>query len=315
MGNQQTRFVDSSSNLDGSVILLTGATSGIGRAAAYAFASRGATLVFVARNETKAQALASELHERTGNENVSFLLGDLERPICVYEIALTFRARYKRLDVLFNNAGAYFSTRELTPDRLERTFALNHLSYYILTKELLDLLRASAPSRVICTASEAHRYGDITFLDDLQSENWSILGARAYACSKLANLWFTFELSKHLEGSGVTANCFHPGFVASSLAGNNGLLGTVVMTLTSPLQRSAEHGADTGVWLATSPEVEGITGGYWYDRKQLEASPLAYDSEASHRLWTESEHLMLDALTGVHIHGNIYESSEDECEE
>jgi NAD(P)-dependent dehydrogenase (short-subunit alcohol dehydrogenase family) len=248
--------------MQGKTILLTGSTAGIGQEAARRLAQRGATLVCVARDEGKARALVDSLTANTGNENHAFLIGDLDRPVEVQRVAREFRERHDRLDVLFNNAGALFTERQLTADGLERTFALNHLAYFVLTVELLELLEASAPARVVSTSSDAHRQGDLGYLDDLQTTRYGVGGMRAYGRSKLANIWFTVELARRLEGTGVTANCFHPGFVASSFARNNGLLASLAMTFTRPFQRGVGKGADTGVWLATAPELATASGGY-----------------------------------------------------
>lgn len=278
------------------VILLTGATAGIGEEAARQLAASGATLVCAARSEAKARRLVDGIKRATGNERVSYLLGDLSRPAEVRRLAESFREAHPRLDVLFNNAGALFTRRGLTADGLERTFALNHLAYFVLTTGLLDLLRTSAPARIVSTSSAAHGKASPGYLDDLQCERWGLSGMKAYGGSKLANIWFTVELARRLEGSGVTANCFHPGFVASRFARNNGLVATLGMIASRPFQRNVRRGAETGVWLATSPEVEGETGGYWFDRKRRKGTRAARDPDAPARLWAESERIMARVL-------------------
>ena len=280
------------------VILLTGSTAGIGRAAAHTLAATGATLVAVARNEAKAKALVEHVRKDTHNESVSYLLGDLSRPSEVRQVASAFRTQYDRLDVLFNNAGAIFVERQLTEDGLERTFAVNHMAYFILAIELLDMLKASAPSRIVSTSSAAHAQGDLAMLDDLQNDSWGTAGMKAYGRSKLANIWFTRELARKLAGSGVTANCFHPGFVASDFGRNNGVLATLLMMVSRPFQRNARKGADTGVWLATSPDVEGQTGGYYYNRAKQRTTRTARDDAAPARLWAESERILAEVVTG-----------------
>lgn len=276
------------------VCLLTGSTAGIGREAARQLTRRGLTVVCVARDEGKARDLVAEL-ERDGGR-ASYLIGDLTRPAEVARVADEFRERHDRLDVLFNNAGALFVERRLTEDGLERTFALNHLSYFVLTVRLLDRLKGSAPARVVSTSSAAHGRGELGYLDDLQGERrWSPSGMRAYGNSKLANIWFTRELGRRLEGTGVTAHCFHPGFVASDFARNNGALATAAMIVSRPFQRSVERGADTGVWLATSEEASG-TGGYWFDRRRRKGSRAARDEAAPTRLWAESERIVASVL-------------------
>jgi NAD(P)-dependent dehydrogenase (short-subunit alcohol dehydrogenase family) len=272
---------------DKKIVLLTGSTAGIGRAAAIALVNEGFYVVCAARDAAKAERLVDEL----GRDRASALIGDLSRPAEVARVAREFVEQHERLDVLFNNAGALFLERRITGDGLERTFALNHMSYFVMTVMLLDLLKASAPARVVSTSSHAHRQGGLDYLDDLQTERWEITGMRAYGRSKLANIWFTVELARRLEGTGVTANCFHPGFVASDFGRNNGILATIAMTLSRPLQKSVEQGADTGVWLATASEISGETGGYFYERKRRKGTPAARDAEAPARLWRESERI------------------------
>ncbi len=278
------------------VVLLTGSTAGIGMEAAHQLAQLGATLVCVARNEQKAKSLVDTLRSDTGNDDVSYLIGDLSRPAEVQTVACAFLEQHQKLDVLFNNAGAMFTSRQLTPDSLERTFALNHLSYFVMTVALLDALKGAPAARVVSTSSAAHGRGHLGYLDDLQSERWKFGGGRAYGDSKLANIWFTVELARRLEGSQVTTNCFHPGFVASQFLRNNGFIGSLLMTLSRPMQRSVAQGADTGVWLATSDEVAGETGGYWFDRKRRKGTRAARDPQAPGKLWSESERIVSELL-------------------
>ena len=269
------------------IVLLTGATSGIGRQVALELAGQGHHVVCVARDQQKAEALVGEL----GKEHASYLIGDLSLLAETARVAREFSEKHRRLDVLFNNAGALFVERQLTSEGLERTFALNHMSYFVMSVLLLELVKSSAPARVVSTSSAAHGRGDMGYLDDLQTEAWKMGGMRAYGRSKLANIWFTRELAKRLEGSGVTANCFHPGFVASEFARNNGILAKLAMTFARPLQRSVEKGAETGVWLATSSQVDGQTGGYWFDKQQKKGTAAARDADAPARLWRESERI------------------------
>ncbi|MDC3378690.1 SDR family NAD(P)-dependent oxidoreductase [Planctomycetota bacterium] len=274
------------------VILLTGATAGIGQQAARELIKTGCTLVCVARNESKAKTLVDELNATSGSTRASYLIGDLSRPAEVRRVAQEFRERHTRLDVLFNNAGAMFMDRQVTEDGLEKTFALNHLGYFVLTTELLDLLESSAPARVVSTASAAHAQGDLAYMDDWQSERYGLQGMKAYGRSKLANIWFTREFAKRVDASKVTATCFHPGFVASEFARNNGMLGKVVMTLTRPFQRNVQKGADTGVWLATAPDVAGKSGGYYFNRKERRPTKTGRDETGPGKLWAESERLV-----------------------
>jgi retinol dehydrogenase 12 len=276
------------------VVLITGATNGIGKVAATELAKQGATVVIVGRSAEKTLATVKEIQEATGHQQqVDYLLADLSSMAEVRRLAAEFKKKYSRLDVLINNAGATFTTRQETVDGYEKTFATNHLSYFLLTTLLLDVLKASAPARIVNVASDAHSTGKINF-DDLQSRNgYGAAGFRAYGTSKLANVLFTYELARRLEGTGVTANVIHPGFVASGFGANNGRLFSGVLKL---LQRVAaitpEKGAETIIYLASSPEVEGITGKYWDKRKQISSSTASYNVETAKRLWEVSEQLV-----------------------
>lgn len=275
------------------VILITGATSGIGKVAATELAKQGATVVIVGRSAEKAQATVKDIQQATGHQQqVDYLLADLSSMAEVRRLAEEFKKKYDRLDVLINNAGATFTTRQETVDGYEKTFATNHLSYFLLTNLLLDRLKASAPSRVVSVSSNAHSTGRINF-DDLQNRSYDPVGFRAYGNSKLANVLFSYELARRVEGTGVTANVLHPGLVATSFGHNNGGLFRGMLQL---LQRSAgltpEQGADTIIYLASSPEVEGITGKYWVKRKAIASSKASYDTETAKRLWDVSEQLV-----------------------
>ncbi len=275
--------------MDGKVILLTGATSGIGRVAASELARTGARLVLVGRDPAKTEALVREL--RAVNPHVDGLVADLSSQAEVRRLAAEFLARYDRLDVLINNAGALFTRRELTADGIERTFALNHVAYFLLTTLLLERLRASAPSRVVSVASGAHRRGAMHW-DDLNLAGWPRQGRAAYAQSKLANILFTRELARRLAGTGVTANCLHPGFVNTGFARNAGALARLVMFLTRPIQRRPEKGAETVVWAATAPELEGVTGHYFMDCAPKKTTAAAESVADAERLWKVSEQLV-----------------------
>jgi NAD(P)-dependent dehydrogenase (short-subunit alcohol dehydrogenase family) len=197
--------------------------------------------------------------------------------------------KFGRLDVLVNNAGLVQSTRTESVDGLETTFATNHLAPFLLTNLLLDLLKKSAPSRVVTVSSEAERWGNIDF-DDLQSRR-KYRGFPVYGMTKLANIMFTYELAGRLEGTGVTATCMHPGGVATRFGRNNGGPLALFFRAAKPFMRTPEQGADTLVWLASSPDVEGVTGRYFSDRKPIEPKKIANDPEVRRRLWEESERL------------------------
>ena len=215
------------------------------------------------------------------------LLADLSSLASVRSLAAEVLSRYPNVDVLVNNAGAMYLRREVTEEGFERTWALNHLAPFLLTALLVDRIRESAPARIVTTSSDAHGGKQIPF-DDLGGER-SYDGYRRYGQTKLANILFTSELARRLEGSGVTANCFHPGFVASGFARNNGPLLRIGMSVVRPFARSPERGADTLVWLADSSEAAGETGGYFVDRRRGTPSAAAQDAEAARRLWEVSE--------------------------
>lgn len=269
-------------------VLITGATNGIGLAAAVELARRGARLTLVARSAARGDEAVARVRGAAGaTAEVDVLLADLSLLASVRSLAAEVRSRYPNLDVLVNNAGAMYLRREVTEEGFERTWALNHLAPFLLTALLVDRVRESAPARVVITSSDAHGGKQIPF-DDLGAER-SYDGYRRYGQTKLANILFTSELARRLEGSGVTANCFHPGFVASGFARNNGPLLRIGMSAVRPFARSPERGADTLVWLADSPEAAGETGGYFVDRRRRTPSAAAQDDAAARRLWEVSE--------------------------
>src|SRR5947209_10387350 len=267
----------------GKRVVITGATNGIGLAAAEALAAKGAELAIVARDEAKATAVA----ERVGGADV--LLADLGSQASVRAVAAEALARYPRIDVLVNNAGAIFSSRRLTDDGIEQTWALNHLAPFLLTNLLLDGLKQSAPARVVTTSSDAHSGARIPF-DDLDAErSYASRGFRRYSETKLANILFTRELARRLDGTGVTANCFHPGLVATGFNRNNGVLMNIAMTFAKPFSRNAEKGAETLVWLVDSPDAANESGGYFEDCRPAEPRAAPRDDDAARRLWDVSE--------------------------
>jgi retinol dehydrogenase 12 len=277
-------------NLRGKVCLLTGATRGIGRAAANALARTGLTLVLVGRDRPRVEDTVREVRAATGQGNVEGLVADLSLRGEVRRLASEVRARYPRLDVLVNNAGAIFTRREETSEGTEKTLALNHLAYFLLTLELLDLLKASAPSRVVNVASEAHRGTRLDF-DDLESKK-DYSGLRVYGQSKLMNILFTAELARRLAGTGVTVNSLHPGVVATGFGQNTPGLFKSLVRLAAPFLTTPEKGAKTLVYLATSPEVEGVTGKYFTKSREERPSPRARDLEMAGKLWEASERLV-----------------------
>jgi retinol dehydrogenase-14 len=286
----QGRPLTPEATLAGRTCLVTGATSGIGKATATGLARLDADLVIVARDPARGDATAAEITDATGNDRVEVLLADLSSQASIRHLAGEFISGHERLHVLVNNAGGYFASRHTTVDGLELTFALNHLAYFLLTNLLLDLLKASAPARIVNVSSGAQASGDIQ-LDDLQFER-RYRGRAAYSQSKLANVLFTYELARRLEGTGVTVNCLHPGVVRTNFGRDDE---TPTMRLLTPLvrlfMRTPEQGAETPVYLASSPDVEGVTGKYFANKQEKRSSPRSYDVELGQRLWRVSEEL------------------------
>lgn len=278
------------SGVAGRRVVLTGGTNGIGLAAAEALAARGARLTLVARSASRASAAAARISQMAPSAPpVDVVLGDLATVAAVRRIGHEIAERYPRIDVLINNAGALFSSRRLTADGLEMTRALNHLAPFTLTTTLLERLIVSAPARIITTSSAAHRGARIPFDDLDAARGYGGFGLTRYGQSKLANILFTVELARRLEGTGVTANCFHPGVVNTGFNRNNGLLLSVAMLAIAPLARSPRRGAETLVWLADAPEVSGISGAYFVDKRPVQPSPAARDAAAARRLWELTE--------------------------
>src|SRR6202140_222576 len=274
--------------VSGKRILITGATRGIGLAAAQALAQRGALLVIVARDEARGAAAAESIEDESGSK-VDVLHADLTSQASVRALAEEALERYPRIDVLINNAGATFTSRQLTVDGVERTWALNHLAPFLLTPLLLDRLKASAPARIITTSSDAHK-GKLIPFDDLNAErSWTGRGFTRYGETKLANIMFTRELARRLEGTGVTAYCFHPGLVATGFNRNNGALMSAAMVIIAPFSRSPRKAAQTLVWLADSPDVSNQSGGYYEDQALALSSRQAQDPALARRLWEISE--------------------------
>jgi len=270
----------------GKRVIITGATGGIGLAGAQELARGGARLSIVARSQKRAASAVSQITAAGGSgTEVDVLRADLSSQASIRQLAQEVLATYPRIDVLINNAGGINRTRSLTEDQLELTWAVNHLAPFLLTTLLLERIRASTPARIITTTSDAHKGAQIPF-DDINAVGaYGSMGFTRYGQTKLANILFTTELARGLEGSGVTANCFHPGFVASGFNRNNGPLMAFAMNLARPFARSPVKGADTMVWLADSPEVSSERGGYFVDRKRVQPSTAARDQDTARRLW------------------------------
>ncbi len=270
----------------GKRVVITGATNGIGLAAAEALAARGALLTIVARSEARATAAAARIEAAPGaSETVEWAICDLSLQASLRALAAELLERHERIDALVNNAGAIYAKRQLSGDGIELTWALNHLAPFLLTELLLARLRASAPARIVTTSSDAHR-GTHLPLDDLDAEqSYAARGFRRYGETKLANILFTTELARRIEDSGVTATCFHPGLVASGFNRNNGLLMSTAMMVLRPFSRSPARGARTLVWLLDSPAVSGESGGYFVDERRVAPSEEAQDAAAARALW------------------------------
>lgn len=274
-------------DMRGKICLITGSTSGIGKVTALELAGLGATVVVVARDRGRGETTVAEIKAQSGRANVALLLADLSSQASIRTLAEQVLASYPQLHVLINNAGALFTTRAETIDGIETTWATNHLAYFLLTNLLLERLKASGtatdPARIVNVASEASRTGKINF-DDLQGQT-SYRGFAAYSQSKLANIMFTYELAERLRDSPVTANCLHPGVIASGFGRNNqGLVGTLAR-LFAPLMTTPEAGARTSIYLASSPEVTTISGKYFNKRRPIRSNSASYDPAARRRLW------------------------------
>jgi len=286
--------------MNGKVCLVTGGTNGIGKATAQALAQMGATVVIVGRDDQKTSRVVDEIRAASGNNKVISLLADLSSQKEVRRLADEFMSRYPHLHVLLNNAGGTFIARQLSVDGIEMTFALNHLAYFLLTNLLLDTMKASTPARVINVSSDAHSRGKIDF-DNLQGErSYSSFGP--YGNSKLANILFTTELARRLEGTGVTVNALHPGLTSTGFGQNNpGLLMKIMGAVIPLIARSPEKGAKTSIYLASSPEVQSITGKYFVDCKVTQPAPQAVDNAVAKKLWDVSAEMahLADAVPDI----------------
>jgi NAD(P)-dependent dehydrogenase (short-subunit alcohol dehydrogenase family) len=278
--------------IDGKTCLVTGATSGIGRAAAVELARRGARLVLVARDRGRAESTLAEIAERSGNRDTSILYGDLSSFAAVRTVAADYRASGRPLDVLVNNAGLVMDRREVTSDGLETTLAVNHYAPFLLTNLLLDRLRASAPARVITVSSMGHKFARRMDVERLEPARFR--GMQLYCISKLCNVLFTRELARRAEGSGVTAFSVHPGNVATRFGQNTGGILNWGSRLIARLRRTPEKGAETIVYLAATDGVERYSGEYFFDCRVAPTSRQGRDRELARRLWVASER-----VTGV----------------
>ena len=272
------------------VCMVTGATNGIGKQAALELARLGATVILVGRSHERCMETSEEIRREAPAADVDFMVADLSSQEQVCGLAEEFRSRYARLDVLVNNAGGIFLRRQTSVDGIEMTFALNHLNYFLLTNLLLDTLKASAPARIVNVASKSHRNSPLDF-DDLENEKGYGI-RKVYGRSKFANVIFTYELARRVEGWGITANVLHPGLVITNMGKNNGLIARLFQPLYLKWRGiPVEEGARTVVYLASSPEVEGVTGKYFFQEKAIKSDPATYDEGAWKRLWDVSEQM------------------------
>ncbi len=274
-------------DMQNKLCMVTGATSGIGLVTARVLAERGAAVILVGRNEAKTRAATAAIRDGSGNQAVSYLLCDFSSQRRIRELAGHFAKDHDHLDLLVNNAGGVFPSYARTEDGIERSFAVDHLGYFLLTNLLLEALLAGSSARVVNVASEAHRNARIHFDDLGLKGRYSAI--RAYAQAKLANILFTYELARRLQGSRVTANALHPGVVATNIwSAGSPVLGAVLRPLSRLFGISAEEGAKTSIHLAGSPMVEGVSGRYFIKRKPVDSSPVSYDQQVARRLWEVS---------------------------
>ena len=287
-------------DMHGKRVLITGANSGIGKETAIGLAGLGAAVVIVSRDEARGNAAAKDIQQQSNGSMVDVLIADMSLMASVRALAATYRQRYNRLDVLLNNAGGITSRRKVTVDGFEETFARNYLGVFLLTNELLDLMKQSAPSRIITVASMAERFGSIHF-NDLQSEH-NFTGMGAYSQSKLAMVMFTYELARRLEGTSVTANTLHPGFVRSNFGqGEPGPL-AVAMRLVMSFAISSRKAAETSIYLASSPEVANVTGTYFERKTAKKSSHRSFNITAQQRLWQMTDQMLQQVGTMAEVH-------------
>ena len=272
-----------------SVCMVTGANAGIGKATALGLANYGATVVMVCRSRERGEVALDEIKEKSSNDSIYLLLADLASQSSVRKLAEDFKTYHSALHVLINNAGIIPRKRLVTVDGLEMQFAVNHLAPFLLTNLLLSVLESSAPARIVTVSSEMHRGATIDF-DDLQSEG-SYQPTRVYSQTKLANILFTYELARRLEGSNVTANCLHPGVVATKLLADGIGIPTALKSTTRFIGASPDKGAKTSIYLAASAAVEGVNGKYYVRQKAVQSSETSHDENLASRLWEVSAEL------------------------
>ena len=282
---------ETSGSMNGKTVLITGGTGGIGKATAIGLARLGARVGIVGRDATRAEAAAADIRSTSGNDAVDVFVADVSAQSEVRRLAAEVLEAYPRLDVLVNNVGGFWAHRHVTADGLEHTFAVNHLAAFLLTNLLLERLESSAPARVVTVSSGAQSMGRIDF-DDLQGAR-KYSGQQAYNQSKLANVMFTYELARRLEGTGVTATVLHPGVTRTDFgAEDQAGYFTWMSWMAKPFMKSPARGAETPILLASSPDVEGVSGRYFANGKPKASNKVSYDLEAAARLWQASADLV-----------------------
>lgn len=284
-------MIDETRPMVGKTVLVTGGTSGIGKATAIGLAELGARVAITGRDPRRAEAAAVEIRRLSGSSDVDAFGADLSYQADVRQLAAQVLEAYPRLDVLVNNVGGFWATRHVTADGLERTFALNHLAAFLLTDLLLKRLKASAPARVVTVSSGAQSLGTIDF-EDLQGER-RYSGQTAYNQSKLASVMFTYELARRLEGTGVTATALHPGVVSTGFGAEDpSRIFKLIVPFYRPFMKTPQQGAATSIYLASSPKVTGVTGKYFAKGKPQTSNKASYDLAAATRLWQVSADLV-----------------------
>ncbi len=268
-------------SMEDKICMITGANSGIGKATALGLAEIGAKIVMVCRNKERGETAQQEIIEKTGNKNVDLLICDLSSQEQIHKLVSEFKQKYQNLHVLINNAGIVLSKRQLSVDGIEMNFAVNYLAPFLLTNLLIDIIKKSAPSRIINVSSGVHKMASMDF-DDLQGENKKYGAFKNYGVSKLALTLFTYELSRRLEGTGVTVNAVHPGVVRSNLGRDQPAFSRAFQKV---FFKSPKKGATTSIYLASSPEVKGITGKYFVNKEPKKSSDESYNEEYAKRLW------------------------------
>jgi NAD(P)-dependent dehydrogenase (short-subunit alcohol dehydrogenase family) len=280
------------------ICLITGANSGIGKAAAKGLAKLGATIILVSRNHTRGERTAAELEQTTGSNKFHLFMADLSSQSSILRLANEIKDKFNNLDILINNAGAYFSKRHITIDGVEATFSVNYLSRFLLTNLLMEMILKSKQGRIINVSGEYHRKGRINFEDMEYSKNYSAF--KAICRARLADILFVYELSRRLKNTKVTANSLHPGLVATNIIDNDpdsSLIKRILYKSISPFLKTPEEGAETVIYLASSPEVANVTGRYFINKKSVQSSQLSYDEKLAAQLWKTSEQMINADIT------------------